>query len=194
VRRVIVHAALAVVLAVGLVAIGLATFRHSDPPKPSYVLTAADRAPLVDAGARLRHPTFGFSFVKPPSGFKESSKLVEYVERKLDNAGLVYGYTDPDNRASFMVIVLPASGNDEDAIGRSLDAFFQGMTSGDQGATERERTLGPNTGRVDIHLRGGQLRAEVHAIRAGSGWVHVLLAVGSPRQNYLGDVLASFQP
>ena len=190
-RTTVLAATLAAVVV--LAAAVVPSLRQGEPPKPSYLLTAADHGPLVDAGTRYRHPTLGFSFDKPPGGFKQSPQLVDYVNKKLGNAGIAYGFTDPDNRASFMVLVLPASGNDTDSLERTLDEFVTGMTAGDQGVRVHERTVGSGSARIAVQLRGGYLRAELHAIRAGTGWVHVMLVVGSPRQNFLTDVLASFQ-
>jgi hypothetical protein len=162
-------------------------------PRPTYTFTAADRAPLALAGARLRHPTLGFSLEKPP-GFSDSPKLAQLINGKLGSDSVAYAYIDPDNHATLMILMLPATGGDTNALEHSLDDFVHGMTDNVAGAVVRERSVGSNTGRVQIQLKAGYLRAALHVIAIGSGWVHVIVVVGSLAPNTLVDVFSSFQP
>ena len=186
-RLAIAGAAIAAALAIALVLVLHQPAQHERAP--TYALTAADRAPLVADGGRLRHPTLGFSLAKP-AGFSESPKLVEYLNQKLGSDVAAYGYIYPDHHASLMIVVMPATGSDADALASSLDRFVNGMATN---ATVEERSVGSNVGRVHYRPKGGHVRAEIHLVPAGTGWVDVIVAIGSIAPDYLASELASFQ-
>jgi len=188
-RLAIFGAAIAAAIAIAVVVVMRPPAAHHDRA-PTYAFTAADRAPLVVDGQRLRHPTLGFSLGRPGGGFFESPKLVEYLAGKLGSDTVEYGYVNPDHHASLMIVAMPATGSDADALATSLDRFVHAM---DPNAAVEERVVGSNDGRVHYRPKGGHVRAEVHLVQAGTGWVHVIVAVGSIAADYLADELASFQ-
>jgi hypothetical protein len=189
---VVLSAALAV-LAVGAgtcAVLPRAPVRHA-----SYELTSADRAPLiVDTSLqppRFRHPTLGFSFIKP-DGFNETPQLVQVLTSKLGSGTIVYGYTNANLRASLSILILPAFSGGADDLSQALDDFVHGMTQHESTASVIDRAVGSNEGHVHVTVRGGHLRAAIHLVPAGSGWVYVLVVVGSANPNVLADVMASF--
>jgi hypothetical protein len=66
------------------------------------------------------------------------------------------------------------------------------MTQHESTASVIDRAVGSNEGHVHVTVRGGHLRAAIHLVPAGSGWVYVLVVVGSANPNVLADVMASF--
>ncbi|HEY3805982.1 MAG TPA: hypothetical protein VGL61_25415 [Kofleriaceae bacterium] len=192
-RPFIVLTAALAVLAVG--AGTCALLPHAPVRHASYELTSADRAPLVvDTSVqppRFRHPTLGFSFIKP-DGFTETPQLTQVLASKLGSGTIVYGYTNASVRASMSVLILPAPGNGAGDLSQALDDFVQGMTQHESSASVIDRAIGSNEGHVHVTVRGGHLRATIHLVPAGTGWVYVLLVVGSTNPSVLADVMASF--
>jgi hypothetical protein len=116
-------------------------------------LTAADRAPLLVDGDRLRHPTLGFSIANPGSAFHEAPAAAAQMRDslKLPDAP-VYAYAGPGTPPSalLLVVVKPL----ESSVPQELDGVEAGML-----ASATTKNLSPTL--IDHHATDDQANAHM---------------------------------
>lgn len=202
-------AALGVVVALvagiaGIVALVVAT-PHARP------LRAADRAPLVDTNvggqARLRHPTFGFSIARPPSGYKPSPQMAAAMGAAGDDPGTaVYAYAEEPPTGALIVTMMAGAGGSREDFTRSIRGIRRGLeeSMGKQlgSAAKLEIVQDDVTGdeaHLEAHLhavaQGVHIQVVAHALPAEAAHPEAIVSVMvvSPDPATLADVLTSFQ-
>jgi hypothetical protein len=168
--------------------------RDSSTPSPSQ-FTDADRAPLVEdisppRPARLRHPTFGFSFLEP-TGLVESPRVARGLAGM--NAVASYGYENNASHSILIVAVMSAPNGDSDTLGHNLDEFLRGAIDTTH-VTVTDRAVSAGEAHADAELPGVHFRVSLRAVDTGRGWIHVMMMTGARDPAALVDVLNSFQP
>ena len=104
-KKAALTASLALVAGVGtLVALLLVTMSDAKP-----VPTARDRAPLLevslDGKPHLKHPTLGFTLLRPPAGYHESPAMAAAMGAQ-DPGTITHAYAEDPPRAGLVVSVL----------------------------------------------------------------------------------------
>jgi hypothetical protein len=198
-------AGLGLVALIGVVVGLLVTRPHPSP------LRAADRALLVEAELggehRLRHPTLGFSILRPPPGYVASPQMAGAMGSIADDPGaVIYAYAEDPPQAGLVVSVLNNDGGSRHDVQAFIDGVQRGLESSARsqlGSSAQVQVI-----RRDVTGDDAHPEAHLHAVVAG---VHtqvnayglhlperppmlVAVMVISPDETTLADVLASFRP
>jgi hypothetical protein len=157
--------------------------------------TDADRAPLVEdisppRPTRLRHPTFGFSFLEP-TGFVESPRVARGLAGISD--GVSYGYENDASHSVLIVAIMSAPNGDSDTLGSNLDEVLRGAVDSSH-VTVTDREVGASEAHTDADLPGVHFRVSLRALDTSRGWINVMMMTGARDPAALVDVLNSFQP
>ncbi|HEX4453215.1 MAG TPA: hypothetical protein VH143_20225 [Kofleriaceae bacterium] len=167
----------------------------SMPSEPSSKFTDADRAPMIEDFApprptRLRHPTFGFSVLEPPS-VKPRAALARGVAKSFDDID-AYGFRDDPGYSALIVAITPDT---SDALGKTLDAFVGNLSDG-PGYTSN--LIDHEVGSEDAHAllvttKGIYMRVVVHPLATSRGLYFVTLMTVATDIGAMTDILASYR-
>jgi hypothetical protein len=188
-------AALALVGGIGALAAVLAT---AHGPRRVH---AADRAPLVDDGVRLRHPTFGFSILRPPASYHEAPQIAAAMG--IDDPDTVtYAYAETPPRGGLVIAIIANAALTKADFTRAIAGIRHGM---DKAMAAQANTvpgavhwLRDEVSGDDAHLVG-HLHAEVNQLDVRITAVSlpsaiVTITVLAQDATTLADVLESLQP
>jgi len=201
----------AALLGVGLVVLISVVVGLVAMPPRARPLRAADRAPLVeveiDGKPRLKHPTLGFSILRPPTGYHDSPQIAAAMGGLTRDPGsVVYAYAEDPPQGGLIVTVM----NNHAGSRRDLQEFLDGIQHGIESSVRSQ--LGESTkvqiDRKDVTGDDAHLEAHLHAVVNGvhmqvNGYpldvperppVIVNVMVVGPEATLMADVLASFRP
>ena len=194
-KRTALTISLALLAGVGALAAVLATTHGGAHVRP------ADRAPLVDDGHRLRHPTLGFSILRPPASYHDAPRMAEAMGVH-DADTITYAYAETPPRAGLIIAIIANAGGSR----RDFEDAVAGIRHGLGQATAAQANTVPGAVqwlRDDITGDDAHLAAHLHAVVND---LHMqinayqlptaiaTLTVIAPDPATLADVLASFQP
>ncbi|HEV7555831.1 MAG TPA: hypothetical protein VGO00_10270 [Kofleriaceae bacterium] len=192
--------ALALLLFVAAIGIGLVT---NDTHRRHHLVV--DRSPLVevtiDGQVRLRHPTYGFSFLRPPKGYAAADALIDKFGITPDPEGLIYAFAETPPTAVVMVHVLTDVGESRAefaAVALGIRAGLTGAAGKDlKIQTLRDEMTGTNGHLVQhFHLVIDGMHMQITAYQLkmrGTPSVAAVMVVGGDNKA-LADVLDSFRP
>jgi hypothetical protein len=179
-------------------------------PHPSP-LRAADRAPLVEAELggehRLRHPTLGFSILRPPPGYAASPQVARAMGSIADDPDtVIYAYAEDPPQAGLVVSVLYNDGGSRHDVQSFIDGVQRGLESSARsqlGSSAQVQVIRREVTGDDAHLEahlhavvaGVHTQVNAHALHLpGRPPVLVAVTVISSDETTLAEVLTSLRP
>jgi hypothetical protein len=194
-KRAALAASLAIVAAIGaIVAVAVSNVPRGKP------LRAIDREPLVEVDVagkhRLRHPTFGFSILRPPASFTAHPELASQLAAVTGDArdSVHYAFTETSPSGGVLVTVMANVGTSRDDFDEVVRGVRKGLEkSGASVKLDRDEITGDGD-QLAAHIaavaNGIHVRMEAHALPARSAIV--MITVFDLDGTSLTDVLTSF--
>jgi hypothetical protein len=166
-------------------------------------LQASDREPLFEvqvAGkARLRHPTLGFSVLRPPPSYVSQPQLATMLGGFAGNdpSAVYYVYAETPPNGAVVIGVMANTGSSRNDFQDAIHGIHRGITtSAPMAQFLREEITGDDDHLIaHVHVVTDQahVRIEAHAIQGRSPAIATVMVV-DPDGTALTDVLESFAP
>jgi hypothetical protein len=176
-------------LIIAIVALLAGAFALGWRARHAHDFRAADRAPMIDEGGRLRHPTLGFSIESPGPTFHDAPAMAAVMRSSYGGDAIFYAYADAGPTAALLITVI----NGPLDLSKELDNLQRGMEAS---AAKRGTTAGTLektvTGReATMHVETGGAHSRLHAYQRET--YTVIVMVMSRDAHALDSILTSLR-